>query len=391
MKTLKNKVDQNLYYFTYGLFLFGFVTVGYSTIDWPVTNFLYEVVRTFTAVSMLYLTALNFFNGADKKYLLKKFCVLSVMSVLLLVSYRRSEIQCFLIWFLFAVPGEGKSIRKILDVTLVTVSAAVLVVISLSLLGAIPNTILTGKIIGKGMCLGFYHPNALGAFTNMIICAWMARRYQKFSWYDSVGIIFLTLLIYYLTGCKTMILSVVFMFALVLLFKIGEKNSKANFCAKWVVRLILPVCAVASLVISYLYTEGSAAMVLLNKALTGRFALAHRFAELYPVTLLGQRVEVDIPLDNMYVRAWLESGILVFVMMWGLYYLAMNKLFKRKEYGLAIACCVYALYGVSEVCVYLLGCNFTLLLTAQLFPPVENQNIVASEVALKQKIEDPDA
>lgn len=364
MKKIKAKLDENLYYFTYGLFLFGFVFIGWSAIEWEVTDFLYGVIRAFTAVSMLYLTALNFFTCTDKKYLLKKFCVLAVMSVILLASYKRSEIQCFLTWFLLTVPAEGKSIRKIVDVTwwilIISVSSLAL----LAAVGIIPNVL----VVDKGMSLGFNHPNSMGAVGMAILCVWMVRRYSKFSVYDIVGMIFLTGVIYYFTRCKTLVLGVVFMLALVGLFKTGEKSDRVNCLMKWVTRLILPFCIGISFIVSYLYNEESMGMALLNKALTGRFWLAHLFLEKYSVTLLGQRVLIDIPLDNMYIRAWLESGLLIFILVWGLYYITMNVLFKRKEYNLVIACCVYALYGISEVCVYLVGCNFTLLLIAQLFP-----------------------
>lgn len=370
MNKMIQKVNQNLYYFAYGLFLIGFVVVGCTELlDWNVTNFIYKIIRIIATVSMLYLTGLNFLNTKDKKYIIRKFLILSVMSLILLAAYKRSEVKYFLTWFLFTVPAEGKSVKKIINTAWVCLTASFSFVVLLALTGIIPNRFWEDK----GLCLGFYHPNSVGAYGTTIICLWMIKRYEKFSLYDVGGISLLVLAIYYFTKCKTIIISAVFMIFLVVLFKIGEKNGKINECVKWGVRLLFPVCIGASLAISYLYDGESAIMALLNKVLTGRFWAASLFVEKYSVTLFGQSVLIDLPLDNVYVRTWLECGIIAFVMVWGLYYITMNKLFARKEYALTIACCVYALYGISECYVDLVGYNFTLLLIAQLFPMIGAQ------------------
>lgn len=364
LRKMKDKIDQNLYYFTYGLFLFGFVAIGETyLLNLRIPNLLYKCVRMFTAASMLYLTVLNFWKYKDRKYILQKFCVFFVMSVILLLSYRQSKIQVFLVWFLLTVPAEGKSVKKIIDTAWIAVGMAVSFAMLMCMAGVIPNV-----VSNKGVSMGFWHANTLGAFGSMLACLWMVKRYQNFSYYDVGMIAAITLVIYFITGCKTTVFSVAFMLVLVALFKAGEKNEKVKWCAKWLVRLLLPACIALSFAMGYLYNGESVFMTLLNKVLSGRFRLAHQFLERYPVTLLGQNVLIDIPLDNMYVRAWLESGVLVFVMVWSLYYITMNKLFERKEYGPTIACCVYTLYGISEACVYLAGFNFTMLFVAQLFP-----------------------
>lgn len=372
MKTLKAKIDQELYYVIYGLYIFGFIAIGEThLLNIPFTNMLYETIRMLTAICMLYLTALKFFECHDKKYLAAKFCVLSIMSIILLASYRRSEIQAFLVWFLLTVPAEGKSVKKILDVAWVTVIAGTVLAVVVALLGLIPNVTdhnPAALLNQTEMALGFWHPNTLGACGSLILSLWLARRYQTLAWYDVGGMTLLTFVFYLVTGCKTIVLSAVFMLVLTVAFKVSEKNSVMHLLCKWGVRLLLPACIGLSLFMGFFYDENSAIMALLNKALTGRFWLASLFLKKYPITLLGQYVEVDIPLDNMYIRSLLESGILVFIMVWGLWYIAMNKLFARKEYALTIACCVWVLYGLSEVCTYLVGFNFTMLLIAQLFP-----------------------
>lgn len=372
MKELKTRIDQELYYVTYGIYVFGFIAIGEThLLHIPFTSMLYEVIRMFTAVSMLYLTALKFFTCPDKKYLAVKFCVLSVMSVLLLASYRHSEIQAFLIWFLFTVPAEGKSVKRILDTAWIATITGVVLAVTLALLGVIPNNTtldLATLLNGTGMTLGYWNPNTLGACGSTILSLWMARRYQKLAWYDVGGMVLLTAVIYKVTNCRTMAVSTAFMLVLTAALKLGEKKTWMERLCKWGVRLLLPACIGFSLLMGFFYDENSAVMALLNKVLSQRLRLASMYLEQYPVTLLGQYVTVELPLDNMYVRSLLESGVLVFVMVWGLWYITMNKLFKQKRYGLTIACCAWVLYGLSEVCTYLVGFNFTMLFVAQLFP-----------------------
>lgn len=371
LKGIKGKIDQNLYYIAYGLFLFGYVVVGCTDLlNGRISNMFYQVIRIFTVASMLYLTALNFvYVRKDKKYCIQKFPVLSVLSVVLLLHNRQSGVNGFLTWFLLTVPAEGKNVKKIVDTAWRVLIVAVLAVILLSVVGIIPNRI----VENKGMGLGFYHPNAVGAWCMAILCLWMIRRYEKLCRYDFLGMTLLTLLVYYFTGCKTILVSTAFMFALVGLFKLGEKKTPFVHCAKWVVRLLLPACIVMSLGIGYFYDPESAAMALLNKALTGRFWLAHRFMEEYSPVLFGQPVALGLPLDNVYVLILLESGVVVFTLVLGAWYIVMNKLFTKKEYALVIACCVYALYGISESYVELVEYNFTLLLIAQLFPATSSE------------------
>lgn len=388
MKELKTRIDQELYYVTYGIYVFGVIAIAETyLLDVPFANMLYKAIRMFTVVSMLYLTALKFVTCPDKKYLAVKFCVLSVMSVLLLASYRRSQVQVFLVWFLLTVPAEGKSVKKILDMAWAAVIAGVSLAVILSLLGVIPNATTQNPaalLNGTEMALGFWHPNRLGACGSVILSLWAARRYQKLTWYDAGGMVLLTVVIYVVTGCKTIVLSAVFMLALIVAFKLGEKKAWMEHLCKWGVRLLLPICIVLSLFMGYCYDGDLVAMALMNKAMTGRFWLASWFLEEYPITLLGQYVATDIPLDNIYIRSLLESGVLVFVMVWGLWYIAMNKFFRQKRYGLTIACCVWVLYGLSEVCTYLPGYNFTLLLIARLFPEKQQENAREYDKALEQ-------
>lgn len=364
LKSIKGKSNQNLYYVAYGLFLFGYVVVGCTNLlNGRISNMIYQVIRIFTVASMLYLTALNFvYVRKDKKYCIQKFLVLSALSVILLLHNQQSGVNGFLTWFLLTVPAEGKPVKKIVDTAWNTLLIAVSVVVVLFAVGVIQDHFI------EGMSLGFYHPNAVGAWCTAILCLWMIRRYEKLCWYDFLGMTLLTLLIYYLTGCRTILVSTAFMFALVGLFKLGEKKVPFEHCAKWVVRLLLPTCIVMSLGIGYFYDPESAVMALLNKVLSGRFWLAHRFMEEYSPTLFGQPVSLGLPLDNVYVLILLESGVAVFTLVLGAWYIAMNRLFTKKEYALVIACCVYVLYGISESYVELVEYNFTLLLIAQLFP-----------------------
>lgn len=389
MKELKTRIDQELYYVTYGIYIFGVIAIAETyLLDVPFANMLYKAIQMFTVASMLYLTALKFFTCPDKKYLAVKFCVLSVMSVLLLASYRRSQVQVFLVWFLLTVPAEGKSVKKILDMAWAAVLAGVSLAVILSLLGVIPNITMSksGALLnGTTMALGYWNPNRLGACGSVILSLWAARCYQKFAWYDAGRMVLLTAVIYVVTGCRTLILNAAFMLVLMAAFKFGEKRAWMERLCKWGIRLLLPMCIGFSLLMGFFYDENSSVMVFLNRALSGRLRLASMYLEKYSITILGQYVLVDYALDNMYVRALLESGVLVFVMVWGLWYIAMNKFFRQKRYGLTIACCVWVLYGLSEVCTYLPGYNFTLLLIAQLFPEKQQGNERECAKVLREK------
>lgn len=367
MLKLKEKVNQALYYWIYGLFLFDFVFIEWTYMSSRgVASWFHVAIRPVMVVSMLYLTALNLLSCPDKKLLLKKVFILSTISLLLLINYRQSELQYFIILCLLAVPAETKSLEKIVDVTLLILLISIPSVILLALVGILPNKVMSTPR-GLRFCFGFFNPNTLSIWIVVIICLWTIKRYQKFSLLDAIGMGSLICFVFYFTKTRTAILCVFILLILILLFKLSETSSIALHCTKGIVLLFLPTCLGLSLFISSTYRE-TRFFLWLDHLVSNRFSLGNLALATHPISLLGQVPDWEIVLDNVYVRTLLYNGPFVFVLFWGLYYILINKCFAEKQMAWVSVCCVYAFLGISENIICHPCFNFTLLALGQLLP-----------------------
>lgn len=354
---------KNMFQYVYAIYMFDFVLVACSNLQSEIANLFHTSIHVITVVGMVgIIIQKNIFCSV------KKIIKLSVIALLLLVIFKLSGTDYFLIAFLFIVASEGQDFRKLIDITLQTVIIAGLFVIGLKSLGIIEDVVINGA----RHSLGFYHPNMLGALAIEIICLWGAKRYDKFKVYDGIGMALFAYMINYFTKNKSCLGATAVLIVCVFLFKFRKTANRTTKVAKWISKTIVPLCCTISIVGCYLYA-GKGLLLWMNRILTNRFLYGNLFLKKYPISLLGQRVLItstqstelnDIPaqpLDNAYVNILIINGAVIFFLFCLFYHKTIQKLFEEKKYSLVIASCVYVVYGILETYAYRYGFNFTIL------------------------------
>lgn len=213
--------------------------------------------------------------------------------------------------------------------------------------------------------LGFLHPN----FLQICICLGstliLYANYDKIKIHHIIEVFFVNLFFYFLTYSNTGI-ALNFVYCLFLIMS-KKYEGLADFFSRYCKYIFLAI-AFGSVLMGYLY-NGNGITVVISRLLTGRFQWAHQYIEMFPMSLLGQKMtgnETGISLDCGYIYVWLKYGILVFsVYCFGIYRL-LAKLSKEKKYAEIAVIMLLQFYFVVENFMMICFKNYSFILLSSL-------------------------
>ena len=197
----------------------------------------------------------------------------------------------------FIFCARNVSLRSVVSVFLPLCIAVVLFVIACACAGVIPNeTLLWGG--RTRACLGFLHPNVLGAMIFFIFCQIIYIRSWRFTIFEAVIMLLLTVGLAALTDSRTAVIACAGLVCVAYFFKFIP--SRALNCNLFgiVAALLCGGFLCSAMLVSVFYDPSVDWMYDLNKLLSGRLFLAHYYIQNFEIGLLGQNIAFgDLPID----------------------------------------------------------------------------------------------
>ena len=341
----------------------------------------------FHEVSLMMVLMLAVLCIVSKKYT-RKFLLFNIaILVFALVSYRISGNSDIFTSILLVMLAWKMDLDDILKIIFNIRFWTFCLVILLSLIGVLDSGTIATSSADKGVLLGYGHANTFAGSAGILIFLMFALHRNRIKSIHYFIAIIADVLIFYLSKSRTSLLLITL--TILLIFAM---NSLKNFNEKIlkVSKYILPVLLIVIFTLIIIRTKGIAPRFIdvVDKVMNGRILLACMNLMYYPVTLLGQKVDISIiassnryyALDNGFVYILIHYGVVGLTVIAGLQQWAIMRCVKMKESVLCVISMMILCWMLYEGMMVSGTSNFTLLFSVVVFNQCDARNRMKGEI-----------
>ena len=260
-------------------------------------------------------------------------------------------------------------------------------VVLLSLIGVVDSGTIATSSANKGILLGYGHANTFAGSAGILVFLMFAINRKRIKNIHYFIAIIADVLIFYLSKSRTSLLlitlTILLIFAMNSLKKFNRKILKVS-------KYVLPVLLIAIFALVVIRTKGVAPHFIdvVDKVMNGRILLACMNLMYYPVTLLGQKVDISIiassnryyALDNGFVYILIHYGVVGLAVIAGLQQWAIMRCVKMKESILCLISMMVLCWMMYEGMMVSGTSNFTLLFSVVAFNHCNARNRMKGEI-----------
>lgn len=324
----------------------------------------------------------------------KRLSIMIVISLLFFTSYIILNTSLLFQMFMFSIAISIVGIRKSFELIFKFRLIAIITIISLSLIGIIPILHMQiDKGIGTtyGYGLGFTHPNRLASSVCYMMLSYICWKKDKINTKNALMIFFITLLTYWITKSRTIIITMFILFILFLLRKLRITKKLSNWFIKVYSIISLPLNVLVSILFPYLMLTSSGLLQTIlysiNLSFSRRFTHIEHMLIAYPISLLGGQYDTVV-MEKMFGYAVVDNGYITFLYRYGIIglaifcafsFISVLKLNKDGEYTWLSVFIVVAAQGLLEDIYSNVGLNLLVVFWACIFSKI----IIKSKGKLK--------
>ena len=334
---------------------------------------IFGIGYVFSSIKMISITLalikIFFFSSYSPGILLFSIALLSASAC----AYWYSGSDYVMLMSIFVIAAYDVDFDLICRTVAICSTVCIVLVISLSLLGVLPNVVQERSysfgLISERRSLGFQHVNFLGGY---VLLSVMSVLYLKRGKVGLLGYgIFLLLVAFLYQYVNTKTSAALLAMMMVLLFLSQHRLSGNVFlllCA-----LLVSGSLVLSFVLPYLYRPDVPFMTLIDELSSRRLSLDAMFLKSYSVAPFGQKlilvssIEANqtgiamAVLDNTYLHLLLRFGLVPFILYLGMYGALLTKSVRTGDRTLLIMCTSILVCGIAEKWGFMVGYNVVLL------------------------------
>lgn len=303
-----------------------------------------------------------------KKYTKKVLFFNIAILTFALVSYQISGNSDIFTSILLVMLARKLDIDDILKTMFNIRLAVFILVVLLSLIGILDAGTIAKSSAEKGALLGYGHANTFAGSAGILIFLMFAINRYKIKKSHYLIAIIADFLIFYFSRSRTSVMLISLLIAALFMRKIFKNiNNEILKTAKYVLPALLLI--VFSLIV--LRAKGIAPRFIdiADSVMNGRILLAWMNLRYYPITLLGQKVDISIiasknayyALDNGFVYILIHYGIAGLSVIAGLQQWAIMRCVKMKEVVLCLISILILCWMIYEGMMVSATSNFTLL------------------------------
>lgn len=210
------------------------------------------------------------------------------------------------------------------------------------------------------LSLGFSNPNVMGALAFQACAAYFYLRWDQYSFKDALFLLLWLVMIYLTVYSRTTLIGLLLLIVL-------KPLAVSSVHSPRVAASIPLIVTIACLVFAIVYASSNPVMAALDEILSYRFTLASRFISAVGFSPFGTEVPfggvwmngriLSGYLDNAYVHLFLQSGIVVGLVITFLVSRACYILWK-KDFPLMVTMLSFIIYGISEQYIFNVAFSF---------------------------------
>lgn len=300
--------------------------------------------------------------------------LIGMLSIMTFITTRRQG----LLFSAIAIAGiKNIDIKKCVNIILILGGVIfALVVFRYILTNGLSNEVTSTRYI-FGMeinvyktAFGYNHANKTFLLFSILVLAFIYLNYGNISIKQWIGILVLTLGIFYYTFSRTGL--IVILFSILYYFLLESKLYDNKYFKKILVSVPL-LSVVVSFILPYIYKWGKVPFISeINKMMADRINLSYEFLNFFRPTLFGQNVD-DLTAyraqtgnwylvcDNSYVLILCAYGIVAFLL--GVYLIYKLSIIAKEDRSKLFLLSSFCVYGIAEAFFIIFFVNFSMLFT----------------------------
>ena len=303
-----------------------------------------------------------------KKYTIK-YLILNVFILLFaIVSYGISGNTDILTSILLVMLAWRIDIDEILKIIFPIRVVVFLSTVCLSLIGILDRGTIALTSAGKSVLFGYGHANTFAGSAGILIFLMFAIHRKKLKRIHFLIAIIEDIVVFYFSRSRT---SLILISALILILLICKYYQKMNKLILKIGRYSQGVLLLLIFGLIFLRIEGMLPGVTdcADKIMNGRITLAVMNLVYYPITWMGQRIDISrivmhnvyYALDNGFVYILIHYGIIGLGVLVGLQQKAIEQCIKKEDVVLVVICILILVWMAYEGMMISATSNFTLL------------------------------
>lgn len=308
-------------------------------------------------LTLLILTIIIF-----QSYNIKEIIIISIISIIFQIASVKSGQGFIILSWLFICASKNINIKIVAKETVFVSIFIIFVLIGLTGLRVIEVSVMLREDGLSRYSIGYSNPNQLGCIVLQIIVALTIKKSNKYTFGNLFILFFGFLFSYCVLNCRSVSACICLMGFFIVSFRNQQNNG-----LKYVGVIVAILAPILSIYISVIYNLQNNWLYNLDKIFSWRITLANLYLKKYGFSLIGFNMDLTLlgALDNAYVRAAIFYGLIPL----SLYIYGIMQLFMSKENltRIELICVItLMLYGLMESTIFIINCNFTLLILASI-------------------------
>ena len=334
---------ENGYLIVMGIFIaYKFLETTQFVISWP-ANFQNKILCVLVAFILARICY-------SEKYEITETIICMVLSGVLLYAWKMNGYTDLYYLLLMILGAKGIPAKKIIKVYFVITTILLCITVIASLTGYIDNLVYFQEERRRRMAMGSVYPTDFAAHVFYGSLAYVFIRDEKIKWYDTVGILTIAGITFWVTDARMNFLCSLLLVLGICVYMVYRRKWKTNHevdLPDWVVIIltVMPVlCAGGMLVLTLLFSQSSLLLRGCNKILNNRLYYGKLGIDWYGFTPWGQYIEMMgnggsiekklyyFFIDSSYINGLLCWGVIAFVLILFVFFVICNKAAKNKKW-----------------------------------------------------------
>ena len=323
----------------------------------------YNILKGIRYIIYLLFVILISYKMIKHKYSKESILYLCLIGVLSLIGFKTGNDKSLFFTILFWAAMFGLNSSKVFTCSLCVQGGLLIVTILCAFLGLADNSLL--DVERARYSLGFNWANLSPILYLFVVMLYIYKRKDKITIIECIVLEIINVFLYKFTNTKMALIVLTAIIAVILIYKIfsGFKIvlKKVLILCKKLVIVLPAICAFVACWLP-IYNVDTWIWQKMNSLLSGRLWQCRNAIFKYGITLFGKEIDVQVYsvinkgqsdqtffIDSGYLHFAVKYGIIVLILLVGLYSICIWKAYKKEDYFMVCIFIVIAIFCIEDL------------------------------------------
>ena len=358
MLNLKTKKEYFLFYLSYSIYALA-VIANTTVLPYVIGA---SAFSTFTKIVRYIAYLLIVIKIIGDHYKLRQLILFGCIGLLFLFAGIKCGNNILITSYLFILGVQNLNFEKILQFCMVLMTLCMIIVVSMSVIGILPNWYYLVDDRER-WCFGYIYPSYLSSAFFYIMVLSLTVKKHKINLLETIIVEVINLIIYIISDSRA---AFYLLSCVIIVYWLIDKvpvRSRFRSAVRFVSVLTFPICTCVSFIVSTLYGKYTI-IDKINIVLNNRPKMAHQALQEFGVSLWGQEIKWigygglgyiydNLPgeynfVDNSYMKILFDYGLVILLIVVICFTFGVWSFSCQKNDALCLALMFVAIYSVIE-------------------------------------------